>query len=356
MTASVIAFPAQPGDESFVSSNRDAPWTKETKRLPFASIGDVLSAAPNEPDWIWHGYLAPGTVTALAGRPKVGKSTQMFGLVSAITSGAHFLERLTRRTGVLILSEEREDTLAEKARRFGLGDGVQVLMRHQARKVGWPEIIEESIEHCRELDLGLLVIDTWDKWTGLRGDAENSAGAVLEALEPIMAAAGKRLAVLVLAHQRKSSGTFGEAIRGSNAFTGSVDIILELERPPAAIMGGETMCVLRALSRFSATPDELVCTLTEEGCVAHGDTLEVKHDAEREQVRAAVELTGEATADEVASTVEMPKGSVMRHLEQLEAEGALHHEGRGVRGDPYRWKPGPGSGDTDIAQLFGEAR
>ncbi len=355
--ATVIAFPVEPSEsDSFDSSNRDGPWTKETKRLPFASIKDVLSTAPDEPDWLWRGYLAPGTVTALAGRPKVGKSTQMFALVSAITSGAQFLDRPTRKTGVLILSEEREDTLSEKARRFGLDNGVHVLMRHQAHKLTWPEIVAESYEHCQELDLGLLVIDTWDKWTGLRGDSENSAGAVIEALEPVMRVAGERLSVLILAHQRKSRGEFGEAVRGSNAFTGSVDIILELERPPAAIMGGETMRVLRSNSRFSATPDELVCTLTDGTYVAHGDTLEVKHDAEREQIRGAVEDASEANADEIAATLEMPKGSVLRHLEHLESEGLVHREGRGVRGDPFRWKPGPPGANTETAQLFGEER
>jgi DNA-binding transcriptional ArsR family regulator len=355
VTASVIAVPAEPDEpDAFVSSNRDAPWTKETKPLRFLSIRDVLSAAPGEPDWLWDGYLAPGTVTALAGRPKVGKSTQMFALVSAITSGATFLDRSTRKTGVLILSEEREDTLSEKARRFSLGDGVQVLMRHQAQRMTWPQIVEESLGHCRELDLGLLVVDTWDKWTGLRGDSENSAGAVLEALEPIMHAAGERLAVLILAHQRKSRGEFGEAVRGSNALTGSVDIIVELERPPAAIMGGETMRVLRALSRYGATPDELVCSLTEAGYVAHGGTLEVRHEAEREQVRDAVEAAQEATADEIGVAIEMPKGSVMRHLEELERTGFVHRGGRGVRGDPFRWMPGPAVRDAGTAQLFGE--
>jgi hypothetical protein len=44
----------------------------------------------------------------------------------------------------------------------------------------------------------------------------------------------------------------------------------------------------------------------------------------------------------------------MRHLEELERADLVHRQGRGVRGDPFRWKAAPGSGDAEIAQLFGK--
>jgi hypothetical protein len=227
----------------------------ETKgELPFAPLSVALANVPPEPPWTWDGYLAPGTITLLAGRPKVGKSTLLFGLFEALLSGQPFLERTTRAQGVLLLSEEREGTLAEKARLFGLDGRLHLLMRHQANGVPWPEIMAMATSYCLAHELSVLAIDTWDKWTGLRGDAENNAGSVIEALEPLVQAAGAGLALPVLAHQRKSLGDFGEAVRGSNALTGGVDVVVELERPRSDVLAGDGVRVLNAISRYASRP------------------------------------------------------------------------------------------------------
>jgi hypothetical protein len=89
-------------------------------------------------------------------------------------------------------------------------------MRHQANGREWSSVVTEAVDYCQRHGLGVLIVDTWDKWTGLKGDAENNAGASLEALEPLIGAAGSGLAVLICAHQRKSFGEFGEAVRRSN--------------------------------------------------------------------------------------------------------------------------------------------
>ena len=123
-------------------------------------------------------------------------------------------------------------------------------MRHDAGGTAWPEVVRQAMAHCAKHELALLVVDTFDRWTGLRGDAENAAGAVNEALEPLKYAAAAGLAVLLVSHQRKSSGEFGEAVRGSNALTGGVDVVVELERPSRTLELGSHSRVLRAVSRF----------------------------------------------------------------------------------------------------------
>jgi hypothetical protein len=170
------------------------------EKLSFAPLSSALANVPSEPAWTWDGYLGPGSITLWAGRPKVGKSTTSFGLFSAIVEGRPFLDRPTRATGVLLLSEEREGTLAEKARRWNLDGRVHLLMRHQANGREWPEIIAEAADYCKTHGLGVLAVDTWDKWTGLKGDSENNAGAVVAALEPLIHAAGSGLSVLIVAH------------------------------------------------------------------------------------------------------------------------------------------------------------
>ncbi|MGH2500763.1 MAG: hypothetical protein ACRDF0_11845 [Candidatus Limnocylindria bacterium] len=41
-----------------------------SRALRFVPISEIAVSASAEPDWTWDGYLAAGTVTLLAGRPK----------------------------------------------------------------------------------------------------------------------------------------------------------------------------------------------------------------------------------------------------------------------------------------------
>ena len=101
-----------------------------------------------------------------------------------------------------------ELTKTQVARLTGLsGMGhVHVLMRHQVGTAEWPEVVRQGVDYCSRHELGVLAVDTFDRWTGLYGDTENTAGAVNEAMVPFHAAAAAGLAVLVNGHQRKSAG------------------------------------------------------------------------------------------------------------------------------------------------------
>jgi predicted ATP-dependent serine protease len=298
---------------------------------------------------VLRGYVAPFALTLLAGRPKVGKSTAVFALIARLVAGAAFAGVETSPAGVLMLTEERRDTLAEKARILGLisfppptslkaetkRKPVHVLMRQDSR-APWPELVRQAMAYCHTHDLGVLIIDTWDRWTSLRGDAENAAGAVNEALEPLQYAAASGLAVVIVTHQRKSLGEFGEAVRGSNALTGGVDVVAELERPAPSLSLSKHARVLRAVSRFSSTPDELFLELDENEnmYVAIESPEEVKAAAER--LRVAEAATG-TTSKKIAEEVELPEATVRRHLTALLESGHVERTGGGKRGDPFRW-------------------
>ena len=314
-------------------------------------IESLLENVPPEPEWKFRGYVATYALTLLAGRPKVGKSTLVFALLAQLVAGEPFGGLETQAAGVLLLSEERRDTLAEKARILGIvsfppptspsggndkNRPLHVLMRHDAGAVAWPELVRQAMTYCHQHKLGVLVVDTWDRWTSLRGDSENAAGAVNEALEPLQYAAASGLAVLIVTHQRKSAGEFGDAVRGSNALTGGVDVVVELERPLASFALGAHARVLRAVSRFSSTPEELFLELDE---VNNGFTViespdQVKAAAERMRV-ADVAVGG--TSKEIAEAVELPEPTVRRHLKALQEAGHLERAGSGKRGDPFRW-------------------
>jgi DNA-binding transcriptional ArsR family regulator len=262
-------------------------------------------------------------------------------LVAAAIRGLAFLGLEATAKGVLILTEERRDTLAEKARMLGLMDAdvsVYVLTRHDAGNAPWPEIVKQAITFCREHDLDVLIVDTLDRWTGLRGDAENTAGAVNEAMEPLQFAAAAGLAVLAISHQRKSTGEYGDAVRGSNAFTGAVDVVIELERPSRTLQLGGHARVLRAVSRFTSTPEELFFELDDDGFLPISDVAEKQADAERAEVLALLERhKTPVTVDVLDEETDLSKRSLRRRLAELRERDLAIRRGEGKKGDPYLW-------------------
>jgi hypothetical protein len=330
-----------PGSEKFVSGNGYSALPERISSsggegLPFAPLADVIADAPPDPEWTWDGYLAPGALTLLAGRPKVGKSTMLFALLQAIGDGVPFLDRPTRATGCLLLTEERPATLAEKHRRFSLNGKVHALPRHIAGENSWPDTIRQAVGYCKQHNLGLLVVDVLDKWAPLGRDDENSAGATVEALLPLLQAAGQRLAVLIVTHQRKSGGQYGEAVRGSNALTGTVDVIVELERLPGQSADGSR--VLRSVSRFAGTPDEVVAVLEGDTYTYAGDTAAARAAGDRAAILDALDPETAMTAAEVAEAAGLAERDARRHLDQMLLEGVACRAGRGVKGDPYSFR------------------
>lgn len=297
-------------------------------------LTQLLSESPAEPDWIWPGYVAPGSITLLAGRPKVGKSTLLFALMAAIDGGSTFCGRRLRRVPIVLLSEERGSTIAEKARATSWSDGVSILLHHSAYALAWADIVRHASTHVGRG--GLVVVDTLADFAGLGADAENSAGAIQSAMRPLLEIAGDGRAVLVVSHQRKAAGEHGEAVRGSNALTAAVDIVVELERAPGSI--GDRGRVLKAMSRYSATPDDLVVRRTDHEYEAIGELAGATAASELDRVTTLLAELGEVTAEELADAADLSKGTAQRRLGALLAAGRVVRSGSGNRGDPYHWR------------------
>ena len=184
---------------------------------------------------------------------------------------------------------------------------------------------------------GVLVIDTLDKWAGFRGDDENKTGALLEVMEPLEQAVAAGLAVLIITHHRKSGGEYGEGVRGGNALTGAVDVVLELERLPANVDDTRGGRILRGLSRFEDTPEEIVFRLDHNTFEVLGDVATVKAEAELEATVAAVASIGKpATAEDVAAPIlDLTKGTAHSRLQVAHGKGRLVRSGEGKKGSPY---------------------
>jgi hypothetical protein len=352
---SVASYPPEQSEMS-VRDPSDSASRKDiqtpTTRLAFTSLAEALSGVHQDPEWCWRYYLAPGVTTLYAGRAKVGKSTLLFGLLGALERGESFLGLATVPTGVLLLSEEPAAALRKKADQFGLemslrepespsrgetiASRVHLLRRAHTQGLRWAEIVRQAIAYALEHGLGVLVVDTFDKWTGLRGDDENKTGAVLEALEPLREAAAAGLAVLVITHHRKGGGKFGEGVRGASALVGACDIVLEVERDPT----DETRRrrILRGISRFEEPPELVVELDPNDGYRALGDVEQVRIDDEREKLLATLAaLPQPALTSDVAEALDIAPGTARSRLNAARRRGVVFRTGAGKSGDPHRW-------------------
>lgn len=237
-----------------------------TSQLRFRTAREIAEATPVRPAWIVEGMLVAGAITEVDGKAKIAGKTTFIGFqVRAVLEDEHFLGRTTHPGPVVWLTEERSASFRQMLQRCHLEEHSDLFVLEYADTIGtdWAEVVRQAREVARKHHAVELVVDTLPRFAGLAGDEENSAGAAMIAMDPLVQATGDGLAVLVSRHDRRSGGEVAESGRGSTAFTGSVDIVLHLSR-----LGGEGRANVRQLDgigRFDGIPDRLVIELGDDG-------------------------------------------------------------------------------------------
>ena len=307
--------------------------------MKFRTARDLFAAVPELTSWTVEPFVADGSITDQHGRAKwAGKTTFDAHMIRSVLDGTPFLGFRTRRRPVVLLSEQPPASLRASLAPAGLvdRDDLYILTWGEAMGRSWAEVARQAVEIAIELG-ALIVVDTLPQWAGLRGDSENDSGAALEAVEPVQRAAAAGLPVLLVRHDRKGSGPgeVGESERGSSAFGGAVDVILHLRR------GGPeerpTIRYLSALSRFPETPTELVIELTPNGYVVLGDQAGYARTEGKQKILDALSDRQLRRADLEAETG-ISGERLTDLLSELVAGGFLAREGRGVKGDPQRFR------------------
>lgn len=310
-------------------------------REAFRSAAEIVTQLAEGVEWCWRPYVAFGAITEVVGRAKAaGKTTFVMHMCRAIVGGLDFLGGATIRTPIVFLTEQPPVSLRAVLERTGLSerDDVRILQWRDTRGTTWPEIVAAAVDECRRIGARLLIVDTLPAFAGLRGDAENDAGAALAALEPLQVAAADGLAVVVVRHERKGGGDVGESARGSSAFTGAVDIVGRLARQDNPVR--PTIRVLSALSRFDETPPELVIELTDEGYVSLGEEAAVAFAEARQGLLSILPDAPDhgMTVPEIIDAGGGRRSTVQDAIRVLMDTFRIERVGSGHRGDPHRFR------------------
>lgn len=310
--------------------------------LPFVGAADLRDYTPDEPEWLWRGYLAVGAVTLLAGKPKSGKSTLACALVDAMV--AHADTFLGREIGdplvIVYVSEEGPTTLAHK---LPASNRVRVLTRDAAwPKPTWPALVAAAATEAHRLSTSLIIIDALSFWASFGPDQEKDAGAAQKVMDALTAATRDGITVLLIHHQRKAGGEDGDAVRGSGAIFGAVDMLVEIERCGEDAPPGHRRLV--ATGRWSGAPPVLVVDRDPEHAAWRviGEAEDRGGSATltmRDRVlRALPDEEPGSTERELGDLLDVDKRKFGTTLRALVKEDVVERSGDGVPGQPFRYR------------------
>jgi hypothetical protein len=243
------------------------------------------------------------------------------------------------KTPIVYLTEQPSTSFNEALRRANLAGRPDfiVLFFHDTIGASWPDVVDAAFREMEARRAKVLVIDTLPQFARLRGDSENSSGEALAAIEPLQLVASRGNAVWLNRHEKKGFAEIGESARGSSAFSGVVDIILTLR--PGEGATSPTVRLIRSLSRFDATPSELMVNYVDGTYTALGT---VKQVAQYEARQTLIETmpTGEAeamTLDELVQATELKRTTVQQALKKMMGDGSVAQTGEGKKGSPRRF-------------------
>jgi len=307
------------------------------------SLVEFLGGDEDDAAWLVDHLAARGALVLVAGLPKVGKSTFVYGLLGALTSPADcFVGLPAGSTWALLMTEEPPATVEEKVDRFGVDDERVFVISKRRMGVGrsWPKIVAAAATFCRaHPEVGVCVVDTWDKFVGLSAKrSEADTGVIVESIEPLYELLGLGVCVILITHQRKEEGEHGLRVRGGTALTGSADVIVEVERASQSARLSKQARVLKIVSRFAGAPDEVAVELEGDSWRSLGTVKAAQKRGRREH---AVSWLGvePATFEDILARADGPsKNTVRRRLDELVRDGLAERFGEGVKGDPWRWQ------------------
>jgi hypothetical protein len=286
-------------------------------------LSSELSAIDPEVQWLVHGLIRRGAGTMLSAHPKAGKTTFMAYLLKALGSGEPFLGMATKPSKVLVISEEDQSTLTERRDDIGLGNHIGWYVRPfpvRPTMVLWQAFIKEVLADGQHFGADLVILDTLAKHLPCKD--ENHATEVETALQPLWALTQQNLALFVIHHTKKQMMDDGTGARGSLAFNGFFEILLELSRTDKANLA-DNRRTLRGMSRLKHCPDELIIELVNGIYRRAGSDREYDRARLESKIMEYLNRSGQSRIGDICLAVDAAKPQIQSVLDQLAAAGIV---------------------------------
>ncbi len=273
---------------------------------------------PDEIAWQSEGLLPRAALSIVAGPPKAGKTLLALNLALAVAQGRPFLGRRCEPARVGLIQLEDPEVLVRRRLKTMTENPPADLFLSVGKP--WTQNMRGLLSaYIVEHGLTLAILDPLVLWAP--GTRENSAEDMAGLLYELRCVVQETdCSVLIVHHSRKNPGEHGEAIRGSSAILGAVDVAIELQR------GADNgQALLKVTSRFGVVEDEAleldVDTLTWR---SFGSAREVERFRQRLEVIDLLEEEGRPlTAAETLDRVDIPKRTLYRLLAELKNEGMV---------------------------------
>jgi hypothetical protein len=301
--------------------------------------------------WLWHGYLAPGKVTALISPPKSGKTTLLSILLARSLQGGQLAGLPVAPARCFVVSEEAADDWAARCRRLAIADNVQFLCRPfrgaHPTDAQWLSLVADLEARHRQEALDLVVIDPLA--TLLPSYAETCAPKLIDCLLPLQALASLGPAVWLMHHPAKGKRPDGQAGRGPNSLPGFADIVMEMSHCRRARSRDRRRRIC-AYSRYDETRRHLILELNPDANDYLVRTDETGTPLARNWPEvhcilssANFKFTQERILNELSCLTDDPpdRSTLSRWLKRATKQGVICCGGSGYRSDPFcYWLPG----------------
>jgi putative DNA primase/helicase len=322
--------------EALLETIRNAPeWkspSQATNGFALTHLADLLARADIPLEYVVENFLVAGTVSCVAAKPKVGKSTFARNLCLSVSRGEYFLGLKTKQGECIYLAlEEREEDLKNDFRAMG-ADGSEPIFIHAAAAPG--EGIAAVCDLVRQRRSVLVVIDPLFRLARIRD--EKAYAETYAALGPLIDVAREAGTHLLLTHHAGKSAK-ADAIDsplGSTAIGGAVCTLVLLKRT-------ESVRTIQSVQRIGQDMPETVLQFD-----AESRSLSLGAQKGQADVQAIAEAILEylksenepKTESEIDEAVEGKTGIKRKALRVLVGQEKITREGVGRKGNPFKYQ------------------
>lgn len=298
---------------------------KLKKRTRMINASDLMKKELPEIKWAIDGIL-PAGLGVLIGRPKIGKSSMILGIVLSVATGGMAFGKITTEAGnVLYLAlEDTERRLQQRVTAMRYGDEADLsladfIFELPRQHEGGLYLIEDWLKNHPEARL--VVIDTLQKFRKPRTPNANAYEDDYETLSAVKALADRYDVTILFVHHEKKSRDAEDFINnasGSAAITGAADCLLFLNR--ARLQG------LGKLNITGRDVEEREYALSLNGMEwqLEGDAEEYALASDKKRIFDYLKENGETSPKELADALEIKQNTMRQKLLRMNREGIVY--------------------------------